>query len=418
MPAEGAAGRGLPQELPAPRRTIRLAARGKWALLLAGPIALIGWALGATEFYVIAGAAIAVPLLGLLYVATRRFAVTAERTVNPLWVTAGEATHVSLIAVNRGRRSTPVLRANDAFGVNGRSAEALLAPLAAGQRDSFSYRVTSLRRGVVPVGPLGVTVTDPLRTARATTPVLEPTPVVVYPPIELVSPFLSGSGDDLSAHGRSRQIGGPAEEEFFALRPYQTGDELRAVHWRTSARLGRLMVRQHETPRRGRMTVVVDCRASHNTAVSLELLLSAAASVLWAAQSASGAFRLVIPGAVDTGFGSSHAHLHRCLRHLAEADLVASPDAHRLMRPSARSSTVAITTDSGARTGGSGIVEALGSGGIGVVFERGRSDDAQPTARPTSTVAAGRHGGHLLRVGSLPQFAAGWNALITRRARA
>lgn len=397
-------------------RSLRLTARGKWALALAAPLAMGGWALGAIEFYVLAAAALVVPLACLVYTATRRYDLVAVRNVNPLWVNAGEATTVELTAINRGRRRTPLLSCADHFGLHGRSASAMLAPLAAEQQESFTYRVNSLRRGIVPIGPLVASVSDPLRMARATRTVLESTPVVVYPPIERVAPLLAGSGDDIAHGGRSRQIGGPAEDEFFGLRPYQTGDELRAVHWRTTARLGRLMVRQHETPRRGRITVLADCRSAHNTAVSIELVLSAAASVLWAAQNASGAFRLVIPGAVDTGFGAGHQHLHLALRHLAEAQPLDGNDSRRAMRPAARSSIVAITTDSGIKSGGSGIVEALASAGIGVVFERNRGDDLLPSTRAASTVASGRHGGHLLRVGSTAQFASAWNALIATRA--
>ena len=399
-----------------PPRTVRLTARGKWALGLAAPFALVGWALGATEFYVLGAAALVVPLLCLAYTATRRCSVIAHRHVAPLWVNAGEATSVELTATNVGRRRTGLFTLTDHFGVHGRSASALLAPLSADGRETFSYRVNGLRRGIVPIGPLVATASDPLRMARATRPILEPASVVVYPPIERIEPLLSGSGDDIAHGGRSRQIGGPAEDEFFGLRPYQTGDELRSVHWRTTARLGRLMVRQHETPRRGRITVLADCRTAHNNAVTLELVLSAAASVLWAAQNASGAFRLVIPGSVDTGFGAGHQHLHVALRHLAEAEPLLGTDGRRAMRPAARSSIVAITTASGAKSGGSGIAEALASSGVGVVFETSRGDDILPTTRAASTVASGRHGGHLMRVGSTAQFAAAWNSLIAVRA--
>ena len=45
---------------------------------------------------------------------------------------------------------------------------------------------------------------------------------------------------------------------FHALREYQPGDDRRYIHWRSSAKAGRLLVRQFLDTRRSHVTVIVD----------------------------------------------------------------------------------------------------------------------------------------------------------------
>src|SRR5205085_267678 len=100
---------------------------------------------------------------------------------------------------------------------------------------------------------------------------------------------------------------------------YKQGDDLRRVHWPSVARTGRLMIRQEETPWRGRTTVVVDLRADVHDADSFEDVLSAAASVLLAGGAQNGLVRLVTTGPFDSGFGAGRVFLDHLLEILALA---------------------------------------------------------------------------------------------------
>ncbi|MFN3192165.1 MAG: DUF58 domain-containing protein [Aureliella sp.] len=57
---------------------------------------------------------------------------------------------------------------------------------------------------------------------------------------------------------RSASKAAMQEGEFFGLRPWATGDSRRWIHWRTTARLGQLSVRQFEQQQQRQITVLLD----------------------------------------------------------------------------------------------------------------------------------------------------------------
>ena len=72
----------------------------------------------------------------------------------------------------------------------------------------------------------------------------------------------------------------PSDLAFHALREYVPGDDLRHVHWRSSAKAGELLVRQYHETRRGHVTILVDdVRASYPRPADFELAVSVAASI-------------------------------------------------------------------------------------------------------------------------------------------
>jgi uncharacterized protein (DUF58 family) len=121
------------------------------------------------------------------------------------------------------------------------------------------------------------------------------------------------------------------EEEFRALRPYQAGDPLKKIHWKTSARAGELLVRVMENQEQHRVTVLLDSfpdpkKRRFRRAVSLERGVRVAASV--AADLEKRGFEYRIGYANDeftlTPFGRGPQHLRAILERLAL--LEPSPD--------------------------------------------------------------------------------------------
>jgi uncharacterized protein (DUF58 family) len=199
----------------------------------------------------------------------------------------------------------------------GRTASVLVAPLGAGEDVRATYRLPTDRRGVVPVGPLRVTVTDPFGLATASTPGAAEADLTVWPAIDDVPALPHTVGDDPHGgtdHPNALRMAG---DDFYALRPYVVGDDLRHVHWRSTARRDELMVRQDEMPWQGRATIVLDTRADAHTTDTFERAVSAAASVAVACNGRRFLVRLVTTGGIDTGFGTGTAHLDRLLELLA-----------------------------------------------------------------------------------------------------
>jgi uncharacterized protein (DUF58 family) len=160
-----------------------------------------------------------------------------------------------------------------------------LVRLRPGRVTTTSHAVPTRRRGVVEVGPLEITRRDPLGLVGVVRRYGDSARVWVRPrahPIAAVPVGLSRSMDgrvDRVPHGSIT---------FATLRNYVVGDDLRHVHWRTSARVGELMVREHVDTSLPRVVVLVDDRSSAHVRdgrgeSTFEAACEAAASVVVAA---------------------------------------------------------------------------------------------------------------------------------------
>jgi uncharacterized protein (DUF58 family) len=97
---------------------------------------------------------------------------------------------------------------------------------------------------------------------------------------EIVAPVAVGSRISAEHEATSaRAVVSDLGDEFVTLREYQVGDDLRRVHWRSTARTGELMIRQDEARWRSRAAVVLDVTSGAHDAESFEVAVEAAASV-------------------------------------------------------------------------------------------------------------------------------------------
>ncbi|MBV8950607.1 MAG: DUF58 domain-containing protein, partial [Actinobacteria bacterium] len=131
------------------------------------------------------------------------------------------------------------------------------------------------------LGPLTVAVTDPFGIVRRAWGVGELGEVVIAPRLHDVVALgdVTGSPLRVTARGPARILPSDAGEEFLTLREYEVGDDLRRVHWRSTAHTDDLMVRQEEAQRRPEITVVLDTRASVYDEPSFETAVEAIASI-------------------------------------------------------------------------------------------------------------------------------------------
>ena len=170
------------------------------------------------------------------------------------------------------------------------------------------------------IGPLTVEVQDPFGVARhkrAGAPRLE---LTVFPHVDVImAPPGGGDRDPLGTAVHHRSIGRQGDE-FYSLREYVVGDDLRRVHWRSTARNDELMVRQDEMPWQDRTTVVLDVRRAAHSEESIERAVSAAASVVTAAFRFQHHLRLVSSDGVDAGLGNSLGHVEAIMEYLATVD--------------------------------------------------------------------------------------------------
>lgn len=300
-------------------RTGWLAAAGAAGLVLTGRLVAIDEAF-------LAGATIAVlVVLAALGVALVRLRLDVARELHPARVHAGTSSTVVLEVRNRGRRRTPVLTLVDR--VSGTSGAHLgVAPLEREAATGASYDLPTERRGLLRVGPLEVHVTDPFGLAQARVQVTGVSELTVYPAIDDVAPVPMSSGTDPHAGRDLRSNLSPAGEEFFALREYVVGDDLRRVHWASTARRDHLLVRQDELPWQGRATCFLDTRAGYRPADALEPAVRAAASLVHAGRRRNQQLRLVTADGTDSGFAASNAQVEAIMERLAVVEATTHRD--------------------------------------------------------------------------------------------
>lgn len=260
-----------------------LTLRGR-AFLAAGVTAVVCAVVLGQEPLVRAGLLVlGLPLLTAAVLARSRYRLSLEREVSPQRVCAGRSAVVRLTLRNQGRLpSGPLLLEDRLPYALGTRPRFVLDGVGREWRRSVDYPVRPEVRGRYEIGPMTVRLRDPFgmveltRSFRGTVPLMV-TPRTVPLPVVPIQAGRHGSGDS-----RARaSVMGSAED--VTVRDYRRGDELRRVHWRSSARRGELMVRREEHPWQARATVVIDNRTwahhGHGDASTLERAVSAAASV-------------------------------------------------------------------------------------------------------------------------------------------
>jgi uncharacterized protein (DUF58 family) len=294
--------------------------RRGWALLGAAVLlAAAAFLFGVKELYPLAVGAVVLVGACRAWIASSSCEVRIIRHVRPARVPAGAAARVELAVANHGGKSSPILAAQDPFDGGRRWARFLIAPLQPGEMRWAAYTLPTARRGVFELGPLELELSDPFGLARVTTIGSPLSTLTVHPRVDPIrSRYLPVEADpDLRV---PLPVLGQVGDEFYGLREYRTGDDLRRVHWASTARTDQLMIRQPENLLQGRLTVAVDLRAAVHDSSTLEPALSAAASVVMAGIRARLQVRLVTTTGVDSGFGATPAHGAALLDLLAQAE--------------------------------------------------------------------------------------------------
>jgi len=270
---------------PRNRRRSGLTTRGR--CLLAGGIATAACAVVLDERDLLrVGVFVALlPLLARLLAARTRRTVRVERELEPARVGVGSPVSVGL-RLSGGPLLGPLRLADEAPDAAGPQPDTpprfTVHRLSGRESAELSYPLHPVLRGVHQIGPLTATAADPLGLAEFDAELTPPDRLTVLPhvvPLHGLPPAF-GSGEGTPGASLAHQGQGDSD---VLIRPYRHGDELRRVHWRSTARHDELMVRLEERPWRGGLTVLLDRRdAAHRgrgAESSLEFAISLVASI-------------------------------------------------------------------------------------------------------------------------------------------
>ena len=252
-----------------------------WVLSGAGlALIILWWVFGDPELLLTGIFFVVAELAAIGYVLRHDPQLDMGRRLGSTTVHNGDTTTVTLVLRNRRRLPLRHLSIHDEVESLG-MAVFEIAKLMGDETASATYRVTCRPRGVYRVGPARATTSDPLRLAELSAPDGPIDRLVVYPTVEELTgfPVIRGRDPAISAsRPEHSQRGG---EDFYTLREYQRGDDMRRIHWPYTAKTDELMIRQLETPWQSRALVLLDVRPSvYESADAFEMAVSGAASVV------------------------------------------------------------------------------------------------------------------------------------------
>ena len=169
---------------------------------------------------------------------------------------------VTLDIENRSSSPTSFLLLEDQVPASlGRPARLVVSGIPGRGTLQASYSVLPQVRGRYRIGPLAVDVTDAFALTRLQMEFDEHEDLLVTPEIEDLERSPDPSAGMSFGSSRARQLFRTGEE-YYTMRQYQEGDDLRRLHWASVARTGQLMIRQDESTRRASGLVFLDNRAA------------------------------------------------------------------------------------------------------------------------------------------------------------
>lgn len=176
--------------------------------------------------------------------------------------------------------------------------EFVLPALWPGERVQFSYQARAQKRGVYQLGPLRVSVSDPFGVFQRFAPIAARAEAVIYPRPVPLSGLVAKTGADPGLSTGERARSSQSGLEFYGIRDYQPGDELRRIHWPATAHHNQLTVIEYERGISRSLAVVLDARAGtefgSGVDTTLEVGVRAAASLVhWVLQSQGNAYLAV-----------------------------------------------------------------------------------------------------------------------------
>lgn len=356
------------------------------------------------------------PLLGFLLAARTRRALRVQRKVVPQRLPVGSTATVELHL--HGRALLGALRVvdtvPDAAGPQPTAPPRFTVHRLSGRGvAAMNYPLQPVLRGIHRIGPLSGTVTDPVGLAEFERQLLGDDRILVLPRVVALRgmPPALGAGEGTPGAALAHQGQGASD---VLIRQYRPGDELRRVHWKSTARHDELMVRLEERPWRGGMIVMLDRRdvahRGRGAASSLEFAVTLIASITAHLIARGEPVQLVTEDGVALSEG---------------AGLDPVLDALAALRPSARPDLTGPELTQGSDVlavlgaVGPGQVEGLlarrTSGGHAIVLDTATWDPA--VRRPGSSVAVASAlrgaGWHVVEAGAGADPARVWDDLTT-----
>ncbi len=267
--------------MPSPWRL--LTGRGRFLLVCGIVVVLIAMVAGQRDVMRLGLLLAVLPVVAAVLVARARLRMSCERVVEPARVPLGSPLRGRITLGQEGLLPAGILLLEDAVPKElGHRPRFVVDRPGSTWRREIEYPLLGRVRGRFATGPLMVRTTDPFGLVRLDRHFVATSEVMITPRIESLAPMRSAGGAGNTGEARPHRVGVVGQDDAL-VREYRSGDDKRRIHWRSTARLGELMVRREEQAWDPSAALILDSRAVAHAGrgmhSSLEWAVSAAASI-------------------------------------------------------------------------------------------------------------------------------------------
>ena len=260
-----------------------LTGRGRAFVIVGLSIVVVAMLTGQRDIMRIGLLVLLLPIVAAVLVARARLRMSCERHVEPAQVPLGSPLRGRLVLGQEGRLPAGILMLEDAVPTDLGSRPRFLVDRAdLSWRREVEYPLLGRVRGRFHTGPLMVRTTDPFGLVRLDRRFVATSEVMITPQVFPLPAMRAAGGAGSAGEARPHRIGVVGQDDAL-VREYRQGDDVRRIHWRSTARLGDLMVRREEQAWDPSASIILDSRARAHAGPgmhsSLEWAISAAASV-------------------------------------------------------------------------------------------------------------------------------------------
>jgi uncharacterized protein (DUF58 family) len=248
---------------------------GAGATVAGAALAAVG-AAAHWEPVALVGFGILLLVAGSLVHVIRRPKLALERAVEPPRVEKGLPAIAVIHVTNLSRRALPPMAIEQRVGDS--PIRARLPRLRRGEGGMRTYRLPTSRRGVYEIGAVEIPRADPFGLCRTVQHMGTPQQIAVHPRLLNMHPLPTGTSRNLE--GPSSDSSPQGSVTFHRLREYVVGDDLRTVHWPSTAKVGRLVVRHNVDTAQPYTVVVTDLDPDRYSAETFEEAIDVTASLV------------------------------------------------------------------------------------------------------------------------------------------
>jgi len=235
------------------------------------------------DILVVGLALVLVPLVAMVVVRNSRLQLSLERRVTPNEVALGESMTGQLMVTHRSRFPVGVVLLEDEVPPQlGARPRFVVDEVSQDWQRTVRHRLQGHYRGRFHTGPLRVQLTDPFGLATVERSFTGTSELLVTPQVHVLEALPSSAAGGQTGDNRPHRIGVTGHDDVL-VREYRQGDDVRRIHWRSTARRGEMMVRREEQAWDPSMTLLLDNRSGAHAGDarhgSFEWAVSMAASV-------------------------------------------------------------------------------------------------------------------------------------------